>query len=299
MNLLEPPGWVNWNQWLTTQNWPPYSQHTIGKEKVLLAAGNAGAFGFIPGSRKAFWNGIANYLGFEPRMVRGTLQIHRLDFEKNILPLLSDITPLPSLGRRIVIDPGHGGRNPGSRSLVSNFSEKDYTLDWARRLQPLLEAKGWIVILTRTNDTDVSLSERVDLAQQTSAELFVSLHFNSAFPHQEVQGIETYCTTPQGMSSLVTRDFPDETARAFPNNDFDSKNLPLALLLHRTLLTLTDAPDRGVRRARFMDVLRWQNRPAVLIEGGYMSSPAEARKIHQPAYRQKLAEAVAIGLESW
>ena len=66
---------------------------------------------------------------------------------------------------------------------------------------------------------------------------------------------------------------------------------------HRRLLAATGAADRGVKRARFMGVLRGQNRPAILVEGGYLSNPEEARKIGTPAYRQKLAEAVASALE--
>jgi N-acetylmuramoyl-L-alanine amidase len=66
--------------------------------------------------------------------------------------------------------------------------------------------------------------------------------------------------------------------------------------IQRTLLKVTGAKDHGVRRARFMTVLRGQNRPAVLVEGGYLSNPREARRIADPAYRQKLAEAVAAAL---
>jgi N-acetylmuramoyl-L-alanine amidase len=70
----------------------------------------------------------------------------------------------------------------------------------------------------------------------------------------------------------------------------------MAVAVQRSVLASTGQVDRGVRRARFMDVLRWQNRPAILVEGGYLSNPQEASKIQTAEFRQKLAEAVAAGL---
>ena len=88
----------------------------------------------------------------------------------------------------------------------------------------------------------------------------------------------------------------DRVTLVFQNNAFDSQNLQYALRLHSALVETTGGADRGVRRARFMGVLRAQNRPAVLLEGGYLSNPREAQLIGQPEYRQKLAEAVAKAL---
>jgi N-acetylmuramoyl-L-alanine amidase len=82
-----------------------------------------------------------------------------------------------------------------------------------------------------------------------------------------------------------------------PNNAFDAQNLQLAILIHGAVLHATGIEDRGVRHSRFETVLRGQNRPAILIEGGYLSNPAEAKLIESPEYRQKLAEAVANALK--
>jgi N-acetylmuramoyl-L-alanine amidase len=98
------------------------------------------------------------------------------------------------------------------------------------------------------------------------------------------------------MPSSLTRGYADDAAQSFPNNTFDVENIRLALRVHRALLQVNGNHDRGVRRARFPGVLRGQNRPAILIEGGYLSNPHEARLIADPAYRQKLAEAVAKAL---
>jgi N-acetylmuramoyl-L-alanine amidase len=123
----------------------------------------------------------------------------------------------------------------------------------------------------------------------------LSLHFNSA-SRGDQSGVETYCLTPAGLPSTLTRDYEDDSAAVFPNNAFDHQNLQYALRLHRALVETTGGMDRGVRRARFMGVLRPQNQPALLLEGGYLSNPREARLIGQPEYRQKLAEALAKAL---
>jgi N-acetylmuramoyl-L-alanine amidase len=123
------------------------------------------------------------------------------------------------------------------------------------------------------------------------------LHFNATGAATENPvGLETYCLTPRGMPSTLTRGYDDDTSLFFPNNAFDAENWRLAFQLQRTLLEESGALDHGVRRARFMGVLRGQNRPAVLVEGGYLSNPREARQIADPAYRQTLAEAMARAL---
>src|SRR4029077_10804117 len=116
-------------------------------------------------------------------------------------------------------------------------------------------------------------------AEAHHADLFISLHFNSAAPDKKQAGLETYCLTPMGMPSTLTRGFADLTYESLPNNNFDAQNLQLAVLLHKTLLHASGEEDRGVRRARFIGVLRGQKRPAVLIEGGYLSNPHEAARI--------------------
>jgi N-acetylmuramoyl-L-alanine amidase len=160
----------------------------------------------------------------------------------------------------------------------------------------LLAGNGWRVFLTRTNDLDMSLSNRIAFAEAHKAGVFLSLHFNSSAPNDQQAGLETYCLTPTGMPSTVTRGFGDDAGLAFPNNAFDAENLQLALRVHRALLQVNGRHDRGVRRARFLGVLRGQHCPAILVEGGYLSNPQEARRIADPAYRQRLAEALAQAL---
>lgn len=270
------PMWIDWQTW--------HAEHA-GRRVEL-----------IPGSRRAVWEGTPLYLGFEPRLLDHRVEVLRRDVDKNFAPLLDPQPVIPAV-RRIVIDPGHGGTNSGTRSITGSQFEKQLTLDWALRLGALLRTRGWEVSLTRTNDAGMDLPGRVEVADHMEAALFISLHFNGAFPNTEVHGLETYCLTPRGLPSTVTRDFADDASQEWPNNAFDAPNLRLAMRIHRSLIQRTGATDRGVRRARFMGVLRGQRRPAVLIEGGFLSNPAEATQINTTAYRQRLAEAVAAALE--
>jgi N-acetylmuramoyl-L-alanine amidase len=238
-------------------------------------------------------------LGFAPRMIEGQLCVNALDLANTFEALASAPALLEKRNPTIVIDPGHGGSNYGAKSILADRYEKEFTLDWALRLEPLLRKQGWRVFLTRTSDVEVSLPDRVAFADAVRADLFISLHFNSSdqAPGQSHQGgIETYCLTPAGMPSTLTRQYQDEQNRAYPNNAFDKENYYFAARIHQAILAGTQRNDRGVRRARFMGVLRDHNRPAVLIEAGYLTHPVEARLISGAGYRDKLAHAVAQAL---
>jgi N-acetylmuramoyl-L-alanine amidase len=288
--------WVPLQRWSKTLGSVAVNRVTAAVPTYALRTSN-GVFILRLGSQVADWDGLELRLGFAPQMIDGQLYVHTLDLAKTVQPAVGNS---PGLCRGtnpvIVIDPGHGGENAGTKSVLGSHYEKEYTLDWALRLQALLATNGWDVWLTRSNDTDLAISNRVAFAEGHKADLFLSLHFNSAAPNQTEAGLETYCLTPAGMPSSLTRGYADDAAQSFPNNTFDAENLRLALRVHRALLQVNGNHDRGVRRARFPGVLRGQNRPAILIEGGYLSNPHEARLIADPAYRQKLAEAVAKAL---
>jgi N-acetylmuramoyl-L-alanine amidase len=249
------------------------------------------------GSLVAHWDGLDVRLGFAPQMMSGQPFVHSLDVKKTLEPLVrgSCLSFLKS-NPTIVIDAGHGGQDSGTKGVLGYRYEKDFTLDWALRLSALLATNGWQVFLTRSNDMDLAISNRIAFAEAHKADVFLSLHFNSSAPGGQQAGLETYCLTPTGMPSTVTREYNDNQTLAFPNNAFDTQNLQFALQVHRALLQVNGGHDRGVRRARYLGVLRGQNRPAILVEGGYLSNPSEARRIADPAYREKLAEAVAKAL---
>jgi N-acetylmuramoyl-L-alanine amidase len=290
-----PNGWVSLESWSGTNHLSATRRAGTAGQLTYELRTAAGVVAVSAGSHLARLNGLSYWLGYAPLATNGELLVHALDAQKNILPLTRFSAAPGPTNPVIVIDAGHGGDNTGARSVSDGRFEKEFTLDWALRVRSLLEGRGWRVVLTRTNDVDLSLSDRVALADQQQAALFLSLHFNSgARPDQS--GLETYCLTPAGLPSTLTRDYDDDVMRVYPNNAFDNQNLQYALRLHRTLLETTGAPDRGVRRARFMGVLRTQNRPAVLVEGGYLSNPQEAELIGRGEYRQKLAAAAASAI---
>lgn len=287
--------WIPLDRWCQSNNFPAPRRAVVDDAVIYSFAGNNGTMSITIDSHRATWRGTDYYLGFTPRLINGHAYVHTLDIHKNFLPLLENSQHLYTR-HVIVIDPGHGGTDPGTKSIYNGHFEKEYTLDWARRLQVLLAASGWTAILTRTNDATVPLPNRVAIAEQHHAGLFISLHFNTASPDQSEAGLETYCLTPKGMASTLTRGYPDDATQAFPNNRYDVENLQYAATLHRAVLKVNGHADRGVRRARFLGVLKSQDRPALLMEGGFLSNPREARRIADPAYRETLAKAVAQAL---
>jgi len=289
-------GWVSLARWASANGLGQLAAAGGSDLNYKLPGAGAGLVIGI-GRRRAQWGGLELWLGFPPRLLDDEPQVHRLDVEKNLAPLLAGQEAGPLTNRVIVLDPGHGGQDSGAKSVVADRCEKEFTLDWARRLKPLLEAQGWEVYLTRTNDTDRSLAERIGIAEAHQAALFISLHFNSSGASSDLEGLETYCLTPPGMPSSVLRTTADDPHKTYPNNAFDAQNVRWAMRLHRALVERTSEPDRGLRRARFMGVLRGQHRPAILLEGGYLSHPREAALIGSPEYRQQLAEAVAHALK--
>ncbi len=292
-----PVAWVSFPDWVDQHQLGTLTRIGTSSNSIYQLDTSNGQLELRSNSRVAKWEGAEVHLGFGSRVVNDIPLVHPLDLEKNILPLLTPTT-LPAPGQRVVvIDPGHGGGNGGTKSVLNGANEKEFTLDWALRLRPLLEANQWQVHLTRTNDSEVPLSDRVALAERCRADLFISLHFNSAAPRRDQNGVETFCLTPVGMKSTLTREYEDNPAAEFANNRFDSENLQYAMRLHRALLKECDFADRGVRRARFLGVLRGQNRPAVLLEAGFLSNPNDAAQIANPAFRQRLAEAVARALQ--
>jgi N-acetylmuramoyl-L-alanine amidase len=289
--------WTSLNRWAATQKIAPARLLAKSPLMTYAVASDKGTMILAIGSREAIWNGVTLHLGYAPEFIDGEVFVHGLDLQKSLEPFLCDPPPAFGTNRVVVIDPGHGGANGGTVSVGDRRPEKEFTLDWARRLQPLLEQEGWQVLLTRTNDVDVALSNRVAVAESHHADLFISLHFNSVAPDQKPVGLATFCLTPMGMPSTVTRGFSDILFQSFPNNGFDTQNVQLAERLQRSLLHATGLEDHGVNRARFIGVLRGQHRPSVLIEAGFLSNPREAKRIEQPEFRQKLAEAVAAALK--
>ena len=195
----------------------------------------------------------------------------------------------------IVIDAGHGGIDPGTENKQLGLNEKTFALDVTLRLKKLLELSGWRVLLTRSNDRELSRSKIVDLqmranfANEHKADVFLSIHFNAAAA--SVSGIETYALPAQFMLSTSSDQKDELTDQAFPNNRFDYANLLLGKELHQAMLTTLKTPDRGYKRARW-GVLRPVQCPAVMVECAYLSNLAKSAGGATPEFRQD-AEALA------
>lgn len=245
-------------------------------------------------SREIRINGVRHWIGIPVLESRHQLWIAAVDVLKTVDPVLRrGRSPTKSPVRTVVLDPGHGGSDTGTRG--SKSVEKTLTLDLAKRVERQLTQAGVNVILTRTRDETLGLPERVDFAERKRADLFVSLHFNSG---GSADGIETYCVPPAGEASTATsfrRLFSRDEDAACPGNKTDERNLWLAHCVHRTLVKSTGANDRGIRRARFV-VIRDAKCPAILVESGFLSNRGEEARILTTEYRDKLAKAIADGI---
>ncbi|OWY67834.1 N-acetylmuramoyl-L-alanine amidase [cyanobacterium TDX16] len=191
-------------------------------------------------------------------------------------PSISVPPPVPAAPPRIrdrngktivVIDPGHGGKDPGA--VAGGVHEKDIILPISNRVAQILEQNGVHVVLTRDSDYFVGLQGRVDIAERVNADLFVSIHANSLPTRPDISGLETYY--------------------------FDS-GYNLAVTVHNAMLrNVPNLRDRRVRKARFY-VLRKSSMPAVLVETGFMTGQHDAPRLKTAAYQNQLAEAIAQGV---
>ena len=240
-------------------------------------------------------DGVKVMLSEPVGLLKGRLTVARVDYDKVLVPLFWRMAERKPV-RRIMLDPGHGGSDPGKQH--AKYNEKTVAFDTAVRVKAALEKQGFEVLLTRSKDASLDLPARPALAGKLGADLFVSIHYNSAGTNDTAsEGIETYCLTPPGVRSTnVAKGKADLSSE--PGNRFDSRNIQLAWSVQRHLLATTKGEDRGVRRARFA-VLRTLPCPGILIEGGFVSSRREGALIGSPSYRQQVAEAIAAGVAEY
>jgi N-acetylmuramoyl-L-alanine amidase len=249
-------------------------------------------------SRLLVLNDYKIYLGYAVALHQGRLFLSTHDFDKALKPLLTPqvFTDVPGL-KTIVIDPGHGGKNPGCVNKSLGMVEKEMTLDLARRLKLLLESRNYRVFLTRTSDLTVENGNRPLFANKMKADLFVCLHFNSV-ESRSVQGIETYTFTPQNQPSTARSRLVEEDRKAFPANRDDPWSTLSAFYVQRQMVKSLGGIDRGLKKARFSMMIDLQC-PGFLVEGGFFSNLEEATKIKTVGYRTRLAEAIMQGITTY
>jgi N-acetylmuramoyl-L-alanine amidase len=192
-----------------------------------------------------------------------------------------------------VLDPGHGGEDTGARA-PGGVLEKTLVQDIARRVAQVLRASGVRVKLTRERDQSMGLQERAHRARRWDADVFVSIHLNSA-ANPAASGVETYVLPVAGQASTAG---DKRRAEAASGNGYDTRNMLLAYRVHRALCKASPGMDRGIRRGRF-EVLRLAPCPAALVECGFLSNPADRDRVASPEGRASLAAALAKGIAQY
>lgn len=220
----------------------------------------------------------------------------------------------------VVVDPGHGGPFPfdgahGAKGLV----EKNIALQVSQRLKTVLEAAGATVVLTREEDVEVSLAQRAQAANEASADLFVSVHCNSmatSADRKVTKGVETYFLAPDptdaeakllaelengGPDALPVPKTTDKVQGLLADlalGQARNDSMELAATVHRQIIHRTGATSRGVRQAPFL-VLAGVKMPAILVEIGFISHPQEGRALTKEKVQQRIAEAIAAGVQDF
>ena len=215
--------------------------------------------------------------------------------------------------KKIVLDPGHGGKDPGA--MAYNLKEKDIVLKVAQKLAPLLEKKlGCKVILTRKSDIFIPLEERTAIANTNDADLFVSLHINSS-PSTSANGIETYflnlTANPEAMrvaafenatSTHQMSDLQNILSNILKNSKI-SESSRLAQQVHTSIITGLEKKyphikNLGVKQAPFY-VLIGAEMPAVLIEMSFISNPDDAKHLKNNHFLNSIANDISSGIQSY
>ncbi len=239
--------------------------------------------------------------------------------------ILDGLYKTPAVGRRppvvlsrlktIVIDAGHGGKDPGTIGKTG-LKEKDINLDIARRLARILKNSGVNVIMTRTNDTYPSLARRVAIANNAKADLFMSIHTN-ANRVRSLKGFEVYYVSPKADDAKRALASAREAALNLDKGYFASNSLYLRAIVWDLLYTYNrgesmelarsichtinrdvDVCVLGVKNANFF-VLRGARMPAVLIEIGFLSNSKEEKLLKNNFYRQEIVESLIRGIEDY
>lgn len=216
--------------------------------------------------------------------------------------------------QRIVVDPGHGGKDPGAVGYLKGVYEKNVTLELSRRLaQRLRKEVGCEVILTRNEDRFLSLEERTAIANTKRADIFISVHAN-AHPNKRVTGVETYflnlatdnesirvaarenATSAKNISDL------EMILNDLMNNAKINESTVLADYVQRAMVTHLGTRygvrDNGVKQAPFY-VLLGADMPCILVEVAFISNPDECRRLNTAAYQELVAEAICKGVKKY
>jgi N-acetylmuramoyl-L-alanine amidase len=250
--------------------------------------------------------------------------VSRAQMVPPLTPRLRDLdTPQPLVGvsasafplsvRRIILDAGHGGSDPGT--AAAQITEKEVTLDIETRLRALLLHHGFEVVTTRADDRLIALRERARIANSSSGDIFVSIHVNSLQTHTDSHGIETYYLGPTKDPTLTKLAAAENLVSGYSMADVRKlldrvyadvrrdESHQLASSVQQQLFAGLRAVDPGlenwgVKRAPFI-VLTATEMPAILAEVGCLSNQVEAEMLRSPNYRQQIAQALFNGIQAY
>ena len=209
--------------------------------------------------------------------------------------------------KTIVIDPGHGGKDPGAVSQTRQ--EKQIVLNLSKTLRDILVKKGYNVRLTRETDVFLPLRKRTQFATSQKADLFISIHTNASTA-RSAAGIETYYLALASDESARITAMRENAGAEYNMKELDAlvgrilkgskstESRRLAELIQAQLASGKQVKNRGVKHAPFV-VLIGTKVPAVLVEVGFISNPAEGKKLTTKAYQRQLATAIAKGIEQY
>ena len=217
--------------------------------------------------------------------------------------------------KTIVIDAGHGGKDPGAVGYRGT-KEKDIALDVAKRLEKKLSKNMNVkIIMTRDEDVFLRLSERTKIANESNGNLFISIHTNAA-EDRRASGFETFLIGPNKNEAAVrvaarenaVLELEGSTGKKLTNEDliqatiaqsaFASKSEQFASMVQKEIKKRVQSRDRGVKQAGFY-VLMGASMPNVLVELGFISNPSEEKKLRSPQYRDQLATAIYRAVEQY
>jgi len=282
---------------------------------VVSVDGRSGKGKFLVDSQIAMVDGERVHLPEPLKMNQGFIL-----FPAGSLPLLDSLNVVkappavagPFQVRKIVLDPGHGGKDPGARGRKGT-KEKEIVLDVALRIRDLLAENGVDVIMTRDKDQFISLGRRTQIANKNKADFFISIHANSS-RSRVASGFEVYylSNTVDDESRAIaamenanldieedafsgrTQDL-DATLWDLINSENRTESAELAKELEQSARARLGVRNRGVKSARFA-VLKGATMPAVLVEVGFLTNPVEEERLLSSGYRQRLAEAITTGI---
>lgn len=307
VSLCESRG-INWQYDTFTRT----AVLTKGAHKINLMAGQA----------LVLVDGSPRYLSYPVDIYQGTVVVP-YRFKEQILDVLfkerayvgKAALPLSRI-RKIVVDAGHGGNDPGTIGK-RGLREKDVNLDIAKRLGNLLKAEGIEVVMTRTADTFIPLERRAGIANNSRAGLFISIHSN-ANRVRSLNGFEVYYISPNINDSKRALNYAQEAALDLNRDSFAyapslnlkailwdmvctsnrAESLRLSRYVCRAIEKNLNTRVLGIKGAPFY-VLKDTHMPAILIETGFLSNYNEERLMRNSCYRQQIAESIAEGIKEY